>query len=281
VAVLVGCGSTTPHPATTEVTNLGAEPRRLLRYEPRPNEPERFELTMKVRTLTKFTNTVLEEGEQAVDLPTVQVRGHMAANAASDISWELDEITILGDFVDPWLRAAMERELPKMKGWRATWHVAPNGEQTAFVVRHTPRYLPDLREALPSQFVFPDVPVGVGARWQETSTMKPTKIRWQRRTTYHLRALDENAATLDVHVEARAGSQAVSVEPKSTTRLNGGTLVGDFEVRVPFRGVVATSSGRSEGELNYAIVRGRTRITATVTTETLGSMKPCTVPDGC
>ncbi len=66
----------------------------------------------------------------------------------------------------------------------------------------------------------------------------------------------------------------MGVEPNASTRLTSGTSNMSAKLSVPLQGLVATGASRGTIETNFAILRGRQRITATIQAETLFSVKP-------
>ena len=290
LVMAVGCGSQAPHVAKPEpsitVVDVGAEPLRGLRYELKPDATERMELTVKIRMNTAFTNTVLETGHRSADFPTIK---HVAlikvvsvgADGVATVSSDVENITVLDDVVDPALRTRVEAEVTPLDGSRVSWRMAPSG-QISDVAVEAPNATPSARARLSTfadsvretAVVFPAAAIGIGATWEMTSEQSLAGVTWTRAVTYRLRALTDSSATIDARIVMRAPAQALSVEPNATTKLTSGTSNANRELIVPLRGLVATGTGRSMSQMNLSIVRGRLRITSTVQTETLSSVKP-------
>jgi hypothetical protein len=289
-AIAVGCGSQTLHVANPEpsitVVDVGAEPRRLLRHELKPDATERMELALKIRINTAFTNTVLETGHRSADFPTIKNVAlikvtSLASDGVATVSSEVENVTVLDDVVDPKLRTRVADEVAALKGSRVSWRMAPSGRisDVAFEASNVPAsarnrlstFADSLRE---TSVVFPDAAIGIGATWKVTSEQSFAGVTWNRTVTYRLKALTDSSATVVTQIVMRARSQALSVEPNATTKLTSGTSNADGELIVPLRGLVATGTGQSTSEVNLLIVRGRLRITSTVQTETLSSVKP-------
>ena len=290
LAIAVGCGSQAPHVAKPEpsitVVDVGAEPRRLLRYELTPDATERMELTSKIRMRTAFTNTVLETGQSSADFPTIKnvnliMVTSLGADGLASVRSEVENITVLDDVVDPALRARTEADVAQLKGSRVSWRMTPSGRISDVAVE-APNASPSRRNRLSNladavretSVMFPAAAIGIGATWQVTSEHSSAGVTWNRTATYRLKALTDSSATIDAQFVMRAPSQALSVEPNASTKLTSGTSNANGELIVPLRGLVATGSAQGTSEMNLLIVRGRLRITSTVQTETLLSVKP-------
>lgn len=275
--VLVGCGASTPPAPVLRVEAVGSAPQ-LLRFAPRPHVPEHFELVFKQRSRIKTTNTVLEESERLIDLPTVKLIGTLEATrvdaTGADIELVVADVRVLDDVVDPDVRTRLAAAIPKLVGTRATWHRAPNGVESHHSVTEQTGVL-DLDDMLPNSWRLPDEPIGVGAKWH-TVGVTGGKIAWQRTASYELVALENRVATLHVHVEMRAESQAMSVEPGATSRLRGGTATAEIEVRVPLDRLVVDGNGIAMTTLDANVTRRDLRIMTSTTIEEFHGMKPCT-----
>jgi hypothetical protein len=292
VVVGFGCGGSqrlarmaNPEPSI-EIVDPGAAPRQRLRYDLTLHAPERRELNLKVRATTTFTNTVLETGRRSADFPTMRFVERVEVGAvtpagAAEVTSEVEEITALDDVVDPAIRKQVEPEVAAMKGLRVSWRMAPSGRIADLAV-DAPNASGTARDRI-SAFadamrelgvVFPDAEIGVGATWRVTTAQSSRDVKWNRTTTYRLRALTDSNATVEARIVMRAPSQALRVEPNATTRLTSATSEGTAELVVPLRGLVATGTIRSTSEASFSIIRGHLRITSTVQAEVLASVRP-------
>jgi hypothetical protein len=277
-----------PEPSIT-VVGAGAEPRQRIRYELTAHSPERVEMTFKLRMNTAFTNTVLQSGHRSVDFPTLRYVARSEVSTltpAGDavVTFELEEGTVLDDVVDPAIRKLAIAEVAFMKGSRGSWRRTPSGRisDIAFDAPNASSSARNLISTIADSthetaVVFPDTAIGVGARWQVTSQQSSSGVQWSRTVTYELKSLTDSVATIDAQMVMHAPSQALSVEPNATTKLTSGSGNATAELIVPLHSLIATTTARQTSETNLLIVRGHLRITSTILTEILSSVKPLAV----
>lgn len=271
--VCVACGGATLAPVvpTFEIHDRGAEPRALLRYEHTANASDRYEATMKVRTTTKFENTVLEEGTSLLDLPAIVARGSMtvtqiAPDGAATIREQIDSTTVLEDVIDRRVRRELVRRTQHLAGTSYVWGRTPQGKLTG----GTNELADAIRLSTPA---FPDEPVGVGASWTVSSAYSASGIEWRRATTFTLRDRTNDTVTIDATTALVANDQVVQAEPNATTRLTSGVGNATVHMVIPLRGLVGETSGQESMTMNVLITRGRTRIKAQTTVETIMSSR--------
>jgi Family of unknown function (DUF6263) len=161
--------------------------------------------------------------------------------------------------------------------------MAPSGVISNIVVgtehSHPRKRLANVVESIrDASVVFPDVEIGVGATWRVTSQQTYSGVTWDRTIKYTLKAVSGGAATVVADITMRAGSQALSVEPNATTRLNSATGNATTELIIPLHGLVPTGMTQGTSEANFSIVRGHLRITSTVQSESSSSIKPFSPP---
>ncbi|MDB4956884.1 MAG: hypothetical protein JWO36_4453 [Myxococcales bacterium] len=290
LGVALGCGGSqvvkvAPAPSIT-MLDPGAEPRQQLRYVLTARAPERMEMTSKLRMKSAITNTVLETQHRNVDFPSETEVGRIEVTSLTPggdavVSFEVEDVSVLDDVVDPAVRSAALAAAGSTKGLRASWRMTPSGLISNVVVEAR-NASSSLRELLPSiteslhaaAVVFPDEAIGIGARWQVISQQVSGTVTWNRTVTYQLKALTDSMATIDAQMVMHAPSQALSVEPNSTTRLTSGTSNATAEVVIPLRGLVPTLTNQGTTELNFSIASSHLRIISTVQMETLSSVKP-------
>ncbi len=211
MAVSIACGAP-PHVALPApqlvLLDAGAEPRQRLRYDPALHEPERMELTVKVRVGMAFTNTVLENGRKDVDAPTIKIIARFEATGATatgdtTIGCTVESAEVLDDVVDVATRRPIEPLVAKMKGLHGSWNLSPSGSVSAIAFDgpevESGKLLPTVQELmLSSRITFPDADLGIGARWQITRQQRLGGVTWEGGETYTLRELADATATIDV-----------------------------------------------------------------------------------
>jgi len=275
LVVIGACGGTTTavHAPQQRIVSAGSEPRRILRLAPTVHAVELFNTTVKQRVATSTEDTVLQTHNGGVDFPSLVISARSEVVGVDDHSSNgeirIDGVALLDDQVDAHVRDTLERSIKHLEKERFTWRMTPTGQVA--VVGDVPVPLARVTQ-FPS--VLPDDAVGVGAEWTVDDTSVIEKVRWQRRTTYRLVDMRENAATIDVTVDMHADSQALQVEPNATTRVTTGTGKATGTMTVRFDHAVAASDMHSTLELNLLIVRGHARVASDVTTENWWTVSP-------
>jgi len=291
-AFLAGCGGSQRSSGhvepTIQVLDAGSEPRQRLHYDLAENASERMELTFKLRINSAYTNTVLETAHRSADFPTIKntVRievTDIGADGTMTVNSIVEDVAVLDDVVDATMRKTVEVEANAMRRWQRSWRMTRSGRisdikasapnDSAAARAQLSNVVETVRE---SAVIFPDQPLGVGARWQVTSRYVASGVTWERATTYRLKALTDLAATVDAKISMHADSQPLSVEPNATTRLTSATSNASAELVVPLHSLVATATSHGTSEMNLLVVRGHLRFASSVQTEAISSMRPVT-----
>jgi hypothetical protein len=246
-------------PVTIDVLDPGAEPHAMLSYEPQLGVSERVEVQHKLRIGTSLTNTVLENGRSGMDLPTIVSRVRLEArslapNGDVTVACEIEDASMLDDVTDAAMRKRVARLLPSLKGARGSWRRSRSGEVHDEKVPSSTNPTVSDSGCSSSRIPFPQVPIGVGARWRARATRTLMGVRWHDDTVYTLRALQGSTASIDFDGTSEAGEQALKVEPRATTTLKQGTGRTAGHAQVSLRRLVAT------GDLS-AVVRTTLLIT--------------------
>jgi hypothetical protein len=276
VVALAGCGGSQTPGASVQpdvvVEAVGDEPWSVVRYALARGYQQHFEVTLKVRATTTFTNTVLEEGKRALDLPGVVVRMRAAVTAVTpegdaDLTYEVEGARVLDDVVDPSLRAAEERDALAVRGLKATARLSANGalsnvrSASGTSSDATRRWMTEIESAIQSSDAsFPDAPIGVGAVWRVTSNPTLRDVHWTRVATYTLRARTESTVDIDAVIEMTAVSQALRTEPNASLRLTSATSKSSVHARLALAKVAGDVSTTATAELRYLIVRRHERL---------------------
>jgi hypothetical protein len=160
------------------VLELGSAPRQRVRIVPVLHAVERVAIVGKLRTDEAVTNTVLETGHRAHDLPSAELVLRCTADEVAvdhaRVRCEVESATVNSDTSEPALRTRLAQELEQARGARIAWTLLPNGSFSDVVV-DAPHAAARLRERLPMlrtmlrSVAFPDVEIGVGAAWSVTT----------------------------------------------------------------------------------------------------------------
>ncbi len=223
VSLVAACGEAqrvvTPAAALVTVIDPGAAPRQPIRYTLAPGTIERVTLDLKLRSKVQFTNTVLQQGEMNVDLPTLHLikRFEVIAVDATGarIRAVIEDAQVLEDVVDPRLRQTAALEVAKLRGTSETWHVTPTGHVSDRVATtpNAPENAVPTAAALAQMGLlgmpieFPDAALGVGATWRVTSHSLAGKARFDDVLTYHIKAIDGDTVSLGIELASTAPDQ--------------------------------------------------------------------------
>jgi hypothetical protein len=288
LVVLVACGGAqTPasnREPTVVVIERGAEPRQRLRYELAPHTAQRLEIVSKARSQTTYTNTVLETGQVAADPPSVRAVCRLEvldtdASGTAHIRFEVEDVVALDDTTDARARGLSEATAARLKGWRGSMRMSATGALGGYVVddpNTTQAKLVDfvesaMRVPMPQ---LPDEPVGTGASWQVRYDPVIATVRWHSTATFTLRELSSSTATIDVSVAMRADSQPLHVEPNRSTRLTSASQSSSMQATISLTSLAVSGTEQTHGELNLSIVERRARLTKTIKTELMQTIRP-------
>lgn len=233
---------------------------------------DRFDVVQKRRVTTRMTDTVLQTHDGGVDFPSIKVSAHSEVTSVdggvSTGEGQIDDAVMLEDVIDPKVRLQLARTLDKLKGQRFTWRMS-SAEQTGdFQVPEAVRRVSEFSVQMPAE------PLGLGADWTVDDAPVIDGIHWRRHSSFHVRELTEQAATLDVTTQMRAESQALSVEPNATTRLTSASGTANGSTTIRFGSALAASDMHSLVEMNLLIVRGHARVQSSVTSENWWTVTP-------
>jgi len=292
LGTISACSGTTRVPNVSPpritVLNAGQESRYLLKYT-LTRLRQRMEVSIKIRTDTTVTNTVLETGTQSLDFPTlkvilaVDVTPRVATDMV-DVAASVEDATVLDDALDAELRDRMRQYVSGAKGWRTRWRMTSSGatsdlaiEAPANMPQSFSQDLSNVANSLAANVaMFPDVPIGNGARWQVVTQTAFSGVIWNKTTEYTITQLTSSDALVleaDSVLHARPG--ALKVEPNATTRLVSGRSSSRSELRLSGHSPVpTTATTQTSTETTILAVRGRLRITATTVTQVLSTIRP-------
>lgn len=261
-----------------KILEVGGEPHRIVHLQPALHKPEWVEVTIKMRSTGAYTDTTLETSHSMLDYPSIVTRERIEATDVDGsnltlVNGVIEDVHVLDDVIDRRIKAIVAKRVASLRNATFAWRLAPDGSGTPVdsELRNLP---PGLLQAFVQAPSFPSSPIGLGARWAETSQVIVGGIHWTQTRTYTLTALDDNYATLTLDLSASAGSQPLSVEPNATIRLTSGTMSVTGTAKVPLTGLAWTGDGRGRIETNLQIVQGHLRTESTVSTEILSSSKP-------
>lgn len=256
---MAGCLSSAPPvratitPPQIGITDPGAEPRRVVTFDIPLHHPEHVEA---------FVDLTTHVGDQQrIQYPTVRMLAtYEALDRAIDgterISFQVDRATYDGEISDPKIRSQFEGRMERLRHYHTTYRMTPYG-----VITHDPLppgEKPDLDETLEALdaggVVFPGQPIGVGATWAVSQTASIGNVEFHRKMTFHLRALDDASATVDIETEQNAPRQTIAAEPNASVELLSAHAAGRSYGLYPLRGLAATGGSHTASDIYLSLV---------------------------
>jgi hypothetical protein len=275
---LVACGSSPPKtrviaPAVLTLDEAGAEPRRVVRREIPLHTKEREQQQINTRVVQTLENTVLETGDARVQLPTITLIGDVEVTAVEPdgtmtVRYEAERATYLGDVPNPKVRRVVEAEVAALRKMKTTYRLSPQNVPSY----DTKSPVGDLISQ--SAVRFPDQPIGVDAVWTVRSTVSVRGIVWERHATYHLKALDDAGASVEIDADATAQNQVLESDSHSSTRVTSGHETSHGLYLIPLHGLVATGGGKDTDDVSMQMVRGNLRVRTSTHTENEMMLEP-------
>jgi hypothetical protein len=202
-----------------KLLEAGAEPRKVLRLHPKPDDKQTVTMTIKMAM-----EMGLGETKTPMKLPPMtmvldlNVKG---VSPAGDISYEMattDATTGEEPGVLPEVAAALKTAMANLKGSKGKGTITDRGlnKSTEFQVSAgsdpSMRQATDqMKEALSGMTVpLPEEAVGAGAKWEVRLPLKSQGMTMEQTTTYTLVNAEEEKITTKAAIVQRAGNQKVS-----------------------------------------------------------------------
>jgi hypothetical protein len=188
-----------------ELLLAGDEPRSALRFAPTTGTQEQVELTM--RMSMSIAGPGLPPMNQ--DLPPIKQFNRAETIAVADgritekITYE--KVTVDAAGVDPTVAAAMQTAMAQLQGFEQTVIYDDRGgiiEGTLDIPEGTDAQLAQTLESLTktveqAMVRFPEQPVGIGARWKETSQIANGGLELEQTGEFTLVARDGDQITIE------------------------------------------------------------------------------------
>jgi hypothetical protein len=244
-----------------------------------------MEIRMTERMTMAAANSARSQHDSA-DLPTmhivVRLEAAGAADGAATVTYAVEEASVLdGAAAAPAVRKRLEAYVARLKGTHGAWRQEPSGLPSA-IDSGTPAATSSLANpgAAIADFVngagiiFPESEIGIGATWQVTSHGVASGVTWDKTSTYRLKNLSGEAATVEANAQMTASPQVLSVEPTRVVRLESGTGDESGDVTVSLHGLVPTGTYSGTSEANLSAVSGQQRVALTMQVETHSTVQP-------
>ncbi len=235
-----------PNETRVVLLTAGAEPRRPLRYQPTPGVPE----SLSIHVVTEEATTLEGSDSPLTNLIDIAMRldlevTDVASGGDIGYAWRAPELTLDGAASLPEAaRNALSGAAKGLVGRSGTARLSARGIQRALQHDTPPPEDPILKSvfglivefAARPAIPLPQEAVGVGARWEITSTKEHMEgIRITQIVTYEIESLDETEARLRMYIAVTAPNQALEhprIPTQAQARLKQVVGSGEGEVVV-------------------------------------------------
>lgn len=222
--------------AQIDLISAGEGTRTALRMTPRAGTTERFEIVLDM----DMKMDMGEMGQMPTDLPPLAMVleaniDKVDPNGDIHYRYELVDIAVRGENVDAMMRAALEKELPKMKGAKGT-HVVSNTGVVKSSTFEPPAGAPaqqvtNVRKGMNhASASFPEEPVGIGAKWRVTQGVSDNGLELDQTVVYTLKEHSGNKVVLVTEMIQKPGDKTnLSSIQGATAELMKFQSMGDGE----------------------------------------------------
>jgi hypothetical protein len=205
-----------------ELLEPGAQPRNPLRYKYHVGQREKMLMDMQMDMTTMLPG----QPKVSIAMPTMQFAATVEPKSLTPegdlvFAFTTDKVDLLDDRpVRADIRSKVQTEMQKLVGLkgegvvttrgltkRADYEVPPGASpQVAQAIDNMRQSLRQLATPLPLE------PVGVGARWRTTSTIRSKIFNFVQVATFSLVSVDGGRAVIQVQIEQKAPVQPVKME---------------------------------------------------------------------
>jgi hypothetical protein len=251
-----------PTTAKLEVLDLGAEPRRELKFSPRANSKQSITMTMDMSMAMTMGETPLPK--TAIPKMVIKVDAIVKAiDAAGNIQCSFvyrDIQAIATPETSPEMLAAMNKSVKSMVGVQLDLVMSNNG-QVVTKKLILPKTVDPMVKKMLEQFdksieqlsnQLPPGKLGLGAKWKMNNTIKTSGLELVQSSTAEIVEINDTGITIKTHIIQSAPTQdlvlpgglAPGVKSKlmSLTSTGDGTYVMKFDSLLPITGKISTTS---------------------------------------
>jgi hypothetical protein len=247
----------------------GAEPRKVLRLQPKPGDKQTLAITLKTTTNVKMG----EMENPSMKMPGMTLTLSLTVKEISsdgDISYELKipDATVAQDpDVVPQLAETLKASLEAIKGLVATGTVSSRGLSKGTEFKLAPDTNPQARQAVEQMketfsalvIPLPEEAVGAGSKWESRSQLKTQGMNIDQTVTYELVSVDGERLVLKSTTLQSAANQKIDspampgmkIDLKKMEEKGTGKLTLDLTQLLPREG-----SATSHADFNMAMNMG-------------------------
>ncbi len=249
-------------PVAIKLLEAGGDERAALRLKAQVGDQQALEIQAKIGMEIKIGESQLP----ASQLPPTKMPLEITVKSVAengDISYEilLGEVTMVEEAgANPQVVQAMKTAMSGMKGVSGTGKISNRGVSLAMNIKpmtngpQAQQVAEQVVESLANfSLPFPEEPVGKGAKWQATRSLKSQGMTIKQTTTYELVSREGDLLTIKVTDEQSAGSQkvqspvmpGVQMEVVQMSGTGSGEIKADLVKAFPTQGNLTTHSETS------------------------------------
>lgn len=261
-------GGTAAAGGSTQVKLLepGAEPRKALRFHPKPGDKQSMLMTMKIGMDIKMG----EMENPPVKLPVMKLAMDVTVkDVASNGDISYDIVTTDASVVDdpdviPQVADAMKNALAGIKGLGGKGVVSSRGISKGAEVKapegadpQVSQFVDQIRETI-SRVVtpLPEEPVGAGAKWEARMPIKSQGITLNQKETSELASIDGDHGSVKTSVSQTASNQKIQNPMMPGTKVDLAKMSGNGTGEVTFdlgRILPPEASGQFHQEMSMSV----------------------------
>lgn len=206
---------------SVKLLDPGTGPRTALRYKFQANQTQKVVMDMSM----SMSMEIGELKQPELKLPGTRMTMTIVGKELTpkgDLHYEFDTEkveVVAGPGVNPAIADAMKEQVSKMEGLKGSATVSPRGFTKEAKIETPPGMDAQSKQLMESMTqsmdqisaLFPEEPVGRGARWQVTMPMETAQMKLTQVATYTLSDIEGDKAKLDVKLEQTAPAQDIAI----------------------------------------------------------------------
>jgi len=266
-----------PEKTTVKVIEVGAEPRKTLRYKFQADKKENLVMQMKVGMTQDVGGQARQVNLPAMHMVMSMVVKKVTSEGDAHIEFEFTKGDVkAGPNDQPAVVNAMQQQLRGMLGLSGTADVTPRGVTTKATVKPVPgnavqnaQLVDEIRRSMTQLSVpFPTEAVGKGAQWKVTMPVPTPLFNVRQEIIYTLAQRKGDEVTLDFTVTQTAKPQMVNLPnaPGAKAKLELFKTSGKGTVKIKLTNLVPDSSMTSttENVISVAGQKAKTKMNMSV-----------------
>jgi hypothetical protein len=260
-------GSTSTGSAQVKLLEPGAEPRKVLRFSPKPGDKQSMLMTMKIGMAIRTGDAP----EQPLKLPTMKLVMDVTITNVTpdgDINYEIvtSDASVESDpDVIAQVAEAMKNAVAGMKGIGGKGTISSRGVSKGAEIKapegadpQVTQFVEQMKETMARVATpLPEEAVGAGAKWEVKTPVKSQGINLNQTEDFQLASMDDERAAVKTSFTQTASNQKISnpMMPGSKVDLTKMTGKGTGEVSLAFAQILPSEAS---AELNQEMAMSMT-----------------------